>query len=426
MKDFSSLSVAEKTVTSRDQLIKKVSVQSGLGTEQIKKMYENFEASGKDWTQINESFTDWLNPNILIGFKDFFKSFINKASMLNKQSLTETEKYGLTDELISSIWEIIDNKQVDSINLLNIVSNILILKDPFTFGKIVEETGFIDIVANNKVSFDDELYDEYQNLYESFKPLRTLLSENQIPSFEDSNLVNQNQKVNNKDTKLYEGLRDLLAKNNKRWGNSYHIDNSYNKIMDYINNEIDNIQNAANLTSVSNTYQKQFFSDIFMGNISPIYRDVNNIKQVIPDIQTLVFDLMAIVQHYIWIHDNDIPYINATVNTQYLLAVKNLYSLIASSKKTSYVLYSNRKLETGQCIDVSHNDGIFAELKVDVEKFEGYNFMLQHKSVVDIVYIMKSCTQEFNLKIRPALRNYVTKTFEILKRIENISSRANN
>lgn len=432
MKTFSSLSDSVKSTTSKDQLINLVRTQSGLPKAQIQKMYESFEASGKDWKEINESFKDWLNPKTIVGFKDFFKTFIKKASMLNKQFLTDDEKLLLTDELISSIWETIDNKKVDAINLLNIVSNILILKDPISFGKIVEETGFVEIVSevNSSVAYVNSYenksleeiyaeypqYAEYQELYESIQPLRKIIQKNSISNTTSGDMLNLQQKLDTTETRLFEGLRDLLAKNNKRWGISYHIENVYQKIMEYLNHEIEGIQNEANIVSVSNNFQEQFFNEIFMGTLNLMYRDVNTLKQLIPDIQTLVFDMMSLVHYYVKKHENEMSYINVDTYNQYLMSVKNLYSLISSSRKRSYVLYNNP--DTVQCTNC--NDGIFGELNIDLQKLGGYTFDLQMKNVVDMVYTIKSCSTEFNLKIRPVLRNYVTKTFELLGKAEHI------
>lgn len=428
MKTFSSLSDSVKSTTSRDQLINLVHTQSGLPKAQIQKMYESFEASGKDWVQINESFKDWLNPKAIVGFKDFFKTFIKKASMLNKQFLTDDEKLLLTDELISSIWDTIDNQKVDAINLLNIVSNILILKDPITFGKVVEEAEFIEIISgtNKNNSYEnkslEEIYNEYpqyteyQELYESIQPLRKIIQKNSNSNTTSGDMLDLQQKLDTNETRLFEGLRDLLAKNNKRWGISYHIENSYQKIMEYLNHEIEGIQNDANIVSVSNSFQEQFFNDIFMGTLNLMYRDVNTLKQLIPDIQTLVFDMMTLVHYYVKKHENEMSYINVDTYNQYLMSVKNLYSLISSSRKSSYVLYNNPN--TDRCTNC--NDGIFGELSIDVQKLGGYTFELQMKNVVDMVYTIKSCSTEFNLKIRPVLRTYVTKTFELLGKAEHI------
>lgn len=436
MKDFLSLSDSEKTLTSRDQLINSVSTQSGLPKAQIQKMYESFEASGQNWVQINESFKDWLNPAVLIGFKDFFKTFIKKASLLSKPFLTDDEKLLLTDELISSIWEIIDRKQVDAVQLLNIISNILILKDPTSFGKIVQETGFIEVVSGvglNEIKglenkSLEEIYSEYpqyvdyQELYESIQPLRKIIQRNSNSNTVKSDLLDLQQKPDTADTRLFEGLRDILAKNNKRWGISYHIENAYQKIIEYINQEIEDIQADANIQSTSDNFKEQFFNEIFMGTLNPMYREVSTLKTLIPDIQTLVFDMVCLIHYYVKRHETEMSYINVDTYNQYLMSFKNLYSLISSSRKSSYVLYGTSQ-EVGyndsKCCGPS-NDGILGDLSIDMSKMGGYTFDLQMKNVVDMVYTIKSCSTEFNLKIRPVLRTYVTKTFELLGKADHI------
>ncbi len=390
MKNFSEISVFQST--SKDRIINNAVQKTGLPKQQITNLFEGFQASGMNFTQINESFESLVKTNN-ITVESFFEPFIN-AIKNSSDNLPLYNKKSLIDEMIVAINTCVTNNQVDTINLLKIVANVLLLKDKKFEEKL--PTDCKDCCSNGS------------------KVLETFNSVIGAPTN-----ISESEKIKS-DVALYESLRDILARDNQRWGLSYAIGGrTYEVIMNYIENEINELMNDQNIESKTQDYHDQILLDICQNRLNPMFQYRNTIVEVIPDVQTFVFDLMCLIHNYVENKRDVMSFVSRKKYSEYQDSVKNLFACISSSKAKSRVCLNNCKCEEISQYD-RHPQTIFDEIKIDYNKIDLYNYPIAYLSCVDMINIVQNCSTEFNFRIRPYIRNFCTKVRELVGTAERI------
>lgn len=210
------------------------------------------------------------------------------------------------------------------------------------------------------------------------------------------------------DIQFYTDLKTILARNNKRWGHNYHLDNVYAAICNYLDYEIDYLVNKDNITTVNSNYEDTLIRQLITGELNVMYRDINILRPLIADIQTLNFDLLCLIMCFVKQNAHLNKYISRKTFDEFLAAFKALYGKLSSSRKTSLVLAPDSGL------------GILDGVYIDTNKYDLYLQPLKVQSVVDMLYIMKSCSVDFNLTIRPYMRNFITKAFEVVAKLDHV------
>ena len=385
--------------TNKEQVINMACSKTGLSDDVISKIYESQKIIGKTDQDIVDYFTNITETKNTFTTKEFMSSISTVFSEITK----ETDKTELTKKFLDILNDFDNEKKIDTVSLLSIVSEII-----------------------SKRSNSDK------NLLPLFD-LKNILDETVILN-ESFNMVLQ--KDNDENTiLLFEGLKQILTKNNSRWGVTYHIQNSYNAIMSYIDNEIQDIQLSKKMYSIDNEYHMIILNEMLSSNVSPLYKHVSSVKELIPDLQTLVFDMVLLINTYMENNQQNLIFINRQIYNDYKNAGNLLLTGILSSINNSHVINDFEKRNYFKPIEnvdnveestpywgynnLSANDNlqkITRLLDTSLLKYDVWNISV--KSVVDMLNFVKSSSTEFNLKIRPYIREYITKAYELTSSVE--------
>ena len=406
MKNFSEESIIDN-ITSKDRTIQLVRSNTGLSTDHIEKIYESQKIEGISDESIVNYFNTLAQPINNINLKDFFGSLVNGLSGI-ETNLTDIKKTEVTKGLLQclndySTGKDTNNINLDSVQLMSIIQQLIEIKNPEA------KESFSKLDSNLILS---DAATEYTVLSESMNF--------SLPEIDNVNTV-----------MLYEGLRDILMKNNKRWGNAYHIQNTYNAMLSFFDEEITNRKLAESMVSMDNTFHLELLNDLLSGDVSPINKDINAIKHLIPDLQTLLFDIVVLVNNYFINNEYSLNFIARQSVNSYKDASRTLIASIASSRVISKIIYDevrdpNLAIDSNTstiCVS-GENDwskGNFLQKlsgSIDQRKLKYDTYDVPLKAIVDMLNLVKSSSVEFNLKIRPFVRNYVTKSYELCSKVE--------
>lgn len=405
MKNFSEIDIK----TNKEQVINLACSQTGLSEDIVSKIYESEKLNNRTDNEIIKYFETCTVEKQQYTTKEFIESI---STVLSEVSLNDDNKNELTKKFLSVLSDVSVNNNIDTITLLEIINNVLVVKDPKAKDKL------IPILSLNFVDNDQPL----KKLNESFNmALNTDNSQNTVF--------------------LFEGLKEILNKNNRRWGLTYHITNSYNAIMSYIDSEIEEIALNSKMYSVTNEYHNVILNDMLSGSVSPLYKHVSSVKTLVPDLQTLVFDMVLLVNKYFQAHDSALEYVNRQTFNDYNdsgnLLIKSIISSLSNSslispeiKRKYLVTPENNSKNSESLMDFGKteadsvyygdNDNVLLQLSQYVNsnnlKYNVWNISL--KSVVDMINFIKSSSMEFNLKIRPIMRTYITKSYLLASSVE--------
>ncbi len=406
MKNFSDINNVE--LTGKDHLITKMVNSTGLDKEKVTELYENFSMSNNgDLKKINESFSNFLNPtSTTFDFTKFKETIIELSNKIVEPSNDVETRERITNEFFKAV-ESACGIVIDTPTLIEIICFVLLLNDRNkTFEKIAEKIGFgieqKQLFENEKISFQKINVDKANT--------------------KESNIINAKE-----NKRLFESLREILAKNNKSFGYTYHLDNAYNAIVSYLNTEIEELANFDNIYTVEENFEMELINQILMQNqLNPMYRSADVLKKLIPDIQTLVFDCMLLIHSHLSQKEYTLQFVNHNSYTDYLAATKTLFAGISSSLLTSKIalredlstmspdernMYNENQSDYGQ---------IFGKFKIDSKKADIWTYPVRINSAVDMLHIMKSCEGEFSLHLRKVINNYFTKTMNLLASTEKI------
>lgn len=392
MKNLSEITIN----TGKEQAINLACSETGLSDTVVGKIYESQKLDGKTDQQIFDYFTNITKTKETVSAKDFVESM---SQILSELSLDDSKKHDTTKKFLSTLNDFDNEKIIDTVSLLDIINEILIINNPKAKEKLIP---ILELEFTGLESLNESLNFKFQ------------------------------EQKNENSVLLFEGLKDILNKNNKRWGITYHIQNSYNAIMKYISEETEEIQLAAKMNSVSNEYHMSIINDMLSGNVSPLNKHVSSVKQLVPDLQTLVFDMVLLVNVFMNSNDSSLQFVNRQTFNDYNetanLLLKNIFSSFVSSQIISNVSKKNY-LETNEN---TNEEGINSEpfyygkdeiLSQTTQLIDSYLlkyniWSMSLKSVVDMLNFIKSSSTEFNLKIRPIMRTYITKSYELTSSVE--------
>lgn len=389
--------------TNKEQIVSSVCSNTGLSEEIVGQIFESQKTNGMPNDEIIKYFDNLAEPKGIITADEFLEPVI---AILQDKAIVDDNKSKFTQGFLNLLNDNTsnDNKNyIDSVNLISIVRDILICKNPSSkeiLSKIITTTDL-----SNK---------DFTSLNESFNMI--------IPTENDENTV-----------QLYEGLKHILAKNNKRWGNAYHLTNSYNAIMSYIDNEIQTIQTDSNIVSINDSLHLEILNNFLTGDVNPIYRNFSAIKHQIVDSQTLIFDMVLLVHRYMSSKEYDLNFVSRQTMNQYKNSTNNIFQKLGSSRLSSKILNKEflKQFETGMkssgederiyLNSAFHVEGKLSNIfvdNIDSNKLECDTWQIPLKSVVDMLNFIKSASFEFNLQIRPVIRDFLTKAYELTNKVE--------
>ncbi len=346
----------------------------------------------------------------LMGFTGSLKNNMSNNFNISQEILKVLDNNTLETDKLKELNRLTDNAKnyvnLDSIDLLNGISDLLVINDP--------------------------------------KAKDFILGENKLKEFEDTNLNESENsyfvKINfdnniNESKQLFESLKELLHRQGSRWGNNYRLTNTYNGIIYYLDNEIQRLMLMNDIVTSDTNFINGVIKSFLNEESNPIYRDYSNFKNISTDVQTLVFDLMLLVNYFVLNNREALDFIAKSTLHNYQNSSDVLITNISSSVFSSKILKEEIKEKFNE---------IFAEEKdkyeqnlsliyiltnnIEFTKFNQYsgsfNFV-STKAAHDMLLLINSTSSEFNLRLRPMIKNYFTKAYELVKRVDEAQFRLN-
>lgn len=380
-------------------------------------------------------------PLQIVGIFDFYKIFRN---MIKFTKLVDTnifdkvrtkadilkrinDRTGLPNEVLNNIYEyydsvcygdlnMIENEMMKYFNLDNKPTNNNIEID----FKVLAADDFSD--KDSIIGFLDR-YRTYDTLSLMKYICRILECKTKKPLMESIDVfandkeylpeVNPGTLENN--IELFSSLKHYLNDLYKRCETVEHLD-VYSKIMLYLDNEINELINIENVQSVDNKQYQLFLEDLLNStSLNPLYNNVDFIKTITPDLQTLMFDLMLLINDYIsrdtYTFQN---YIDISKIKNYKHFSRLLFESIISSFQISKLIDKTVK----------------KEFKINLDNFIPNSYVAMGRYNYNAIaenclWIIKSIQGEFNIKIRKYINTYITYTLELLYAYRKIETNLN-
>ncbi len=391
MKKFSEIS-DNFSETSKDRTLKEVQSITGLPDGVVSGLYESMKIDNLSDSAVVEYFKKASEPKTPITCGEFFKSILDGISGV-EATMDSVKKTGVTRGILNALDDISSGASpyaMEPGEMLAAVKTLIEVKNP---------------KAKGLLSTDNEAMLRIVPVEHDFAKLNE--------AFEDAGAT----------TMLFEGLKHILAKNNRRWGNAYRISNSYEEIMRFVDKEIEDIELKKSIVSIEDGFHMELLNDLLSSNVNPIYKSINGVRQLIPDLQTLLFDMTLLVNVYMQSNQYAMQYLSRIAVNDYRVAAMNLLASISSSHNVSKILYTDaEQCNMLKCCDdrAEFYDNFLTNTTNRINegklKYPAYNMSL--KSAVDMIYLIKSMSSDFNLKIRPFIRDFVTKSLNITGQIE--------
>ena len=346
----------------------------------------------------------------LMGFTGSLKNNMSNNFNISQEILKVLNNNTLESDKLKELNRLADNAKnyvnLDSIDLLNGISDLLVINDPKAKDFILGE--------NKLKEFEDTNLNESENSY--FVKINF-----------DNNIKESKQ--------LFESLKELLHRQGSRWGNNYRLTNTYNGIIYYLDNEIQRLMLMNDIVTSDTNFINGVIKSFLNEESNPIYRDYSNFKNISTDVQTLVFDLMLLVNYFVLHNREALDFIAKSTLHNYQNSSDVLITNISSSVFSSKILKEEIKEKFNE---------IFAEEKdkyeqnlsliyiltnnIEFTKFNQYsgsfNFV-STKAAHDMLLLINSTSSEFNLRLRPMIKNYFTKAYELVKRVDEAQFRLN-
>ena len=388
---------SKNTKTNRDKLLESFSVESGLPIEACNKLYESLGESG-----FKENISNFLSVN-LGNFANSLKSLMSVFKDAAPESI---------NNLILNVLSESAEKD-DSVSFFKVILYLLLMKDKTNFTKIADDMNIDEKIAGFIKTKSINLFESVGLPSDVFE-----LNINNVPVITG---FNQGTSVD-ADVEFYSSLKHLLSRNNKRWGNNYHLERTYDAIQKYLDEEIKYIQNKDAMYTVDSNFENDLIRQLLVGTLPVMYRDINVLRPLISDIQTLTFDMICLFMGFVKTNNQYMKYINRNTTNRMINSFSVVYGKLLSSKAKSHVLLNIEMVDTDKTQLKVNNQTlteIFSNtyLKDDISKTIG---SLDLTGAVDILYIIKSCSQDFEIRLRPYLREFVTAGFEYLAKYERI------
>lgn len=339
----------------------------------------------------------------LYGFKgntvknELPKSFNITEEIKKILDSTELEKVKL-EELTRLTTYASGLKKLDSIDVLNGISELLIITDKKAKDYILGINKIHDVGVSTLFESED-----LSKINLQFYPQETKM--------------------------LFESIQTLLTKQNRRWGNNYRMDNTYDGIMSYLKADVEKIMLQNELTSTDTNIHMDIIKSYINNKYNPLYVNFSTLREILPDVQTLVLDLSLLIEHFVMTNSDALEFTKASTLFDYRRNSNELAKLISSSIYSSKIVnktlvnsLSNNSVVTEDKFTYNEDTPLITLLanNIDFDKIRGYNYRLNINSECAkmMLNLISSASVEFNLKLRPSIKAYVTKALELVNSID--------
>ena len=401
----------EKLSSSRkEQYLKNTAPLVGLPEDRLTTLFESFEKTnvGLTFDEVIVKFENMLTPK-QYSFAEFKNTILE---ITNNQDFSVEKRYEITNKLLDVINNCAESADINT--LLDVICFILERKSE-NFTKISNQLEFLR----------NGLEDLFESTEIDFSKINVLAykpeADNHINTVEDK--------------RFYESLKHILARNNQRWGSNYHLENAYKTIVNFLDKETEKLVNDQNMVVADDNFHMQLIKEMLTKDqMNPMYRSIDVLKTLVPDMQTLVFDCMLLVHSYIGQQNTLMEFISRSTYLDYIEAAKILYSNISSSHTRSKIAYidqtwsnRNKKDDNNDNENVDYRyypmgtgfSEVFENFRIDSGKIDIFTFPVRMNTAVDCVHIIKAAETEVTLPLRKILNLYVTKTMNLLRSTNN-------
>lgn len=369
-----SFSVSDLT-TSKEKIVSLFQEKTGLPKDYVTNLYENYERNFYGEDNKEQLIIDAFGKLVSDDLEDY-NSLVNEINYR-----FETESF---EDIHASIVELLKNSNCSDITLYQVINYLLSLKN------------------NN---FEFEINNKNKELFESIGISVKINDEQPVVN----GYTNADSTVT---IPFYNDLRSLLSSRNVSYLRG--IMSAHQIIDKWLSHEIVELSNKDAITTVDNNQMQMIYQQLINGELSPMYRNVSVLRTLIADLQTFGFDLMCLVNRYVVSNQDNIRYVNKQKVVGFKKATSRLCKEWDSSAKSSILLQGSTDINDLK-FDIIDKDSNFSYPYINIDAYVAR----------DCLYILKDISNDFNLKIRPIISNFVTHSFEIIYSLERINQQKN-
>ncbi len=382
MRNFSEIS-NEILITDKSRALNEAARLSGLPMELLDKMYENhsnlYFLENGNLKGLNEDFIDsFIETGSMDSFDEFVENIKYMTQKIGDPGTSDMKREAITDNLIKEVDKVIDDSRTAKKlpKFLEVICFILYLKnrDKRNRSSLNESVGYgLNLIS--LLESDDEFNISYWNAV----------------NLDHTNFQEDNANNVREDLRLYSSLRERLTKYSTSWAKTPQNNEVYEAILSHIDMEISDLVNSQSIQSVDLNMYADFFNNLFTGGaLNVMYHNTDYLKKLIPDLQTFMFDLMLVINGYVTDKSALNKFLDLNTLNSYRNSTKILFDLIASSNKSSYLRNNYSSLPNN------------------------------YRVSLDCLLVIKAIQNEFNINIRKSINSYVTKTMEILQKLNKL------
>lgn len=389
MKKITEQYFTELDLKTKDQkLFESFVAESGLPVEAARSLYDR-----KGFASLNED-----NDSRFENYKPILERTLKEFTKL----LTKASKDAVNDMIL----EYVNSKSGNSTTneLLKTVLLVLIGKDDLTKKQI--DTRLRDFVEEG----------DFDALYESFTEGNKdtfIIPKFNVPGFDIARTPSD-------DIRLYVGLRDVLVKNNMLDSNDNNVEirSTFKNIIKYLDNEIQYLSNKENVQVVDATNLELIVRELIENRLSPQHKDIKVMREIIDNVQLLVFECVQIVAMYMAQNKEIAKYVSVEKINKFADSYNAVLEQLWSVREQSIV---QKMYELNNVINDEAGSKSLSDV-AGVVKFSNV-IEINYQSVQDACFLIKNSMTDFSMKSRQQLNDFITNSLSFAERIYNIKQR---
>ena len=406
MKNFSDIVIDNRPKDAR--IIDHIEQISGLPQEvcnsllQRAKLNENWDPE-----KANEFFDDYFKISKPLDIDAFVEEVSDYVKGIGDSETDASKRRGLTNKLILLLKKYV--MDTDTPSMLETVYCILAMKDSKDGKSLIES-----------IRFGNE---SYKSLNES--------EQFELPKWNSLNILGTNYaRVNDvnrvEDIYFYTELRHLLDERFKDYmSQPRNIQSTYETIMQYVVMKGEELEAQKILVETDERlYGSMIDSLLNSAQMDQRLLSPDYLKTITSDFQTLLFDLVVIVNSYVMQVSRKFGnYIDPFKYEEYFKALDLISKMIASSAVSSYLVNSN----CCKCCDskgqVLKQEDIPSYIPMQMWNLSSYiNERNLGRIAQDCLLVISNIRPEFNIQIRKTITYFFSKAQELLTSLRKVDS----
>lgn len=228
----------------------------------------------------------------------------------------------------------------------------------------------------------------------------------------------------------FNGIKEILTKNNKRWGHSYHLQNTHFEMVKFIDEKTRELMANNLIVSTDVSYHNLILNEYISGaSINPVFLNYSSCKDILPDSQGMVFDMVVLINKFFIQNFSYIKFISTNSYVKYTELSNLLVSKIISSAYSS-VLF-NKSVNVQKLFndsefkpEIGEYDSLlqFFSLSIDSKDLKYDIWSMKINSIMRMIDFISSTTPTFNIGLRKIIKQYCTVSKELLYKLDKVMS----